>query len=89
MGTSNLRGSTTSGDRPLAGTASSSRSSAFFVTTSRSFSRRGFSSASRTACRPNSQIVSRAVSRRARSLSTTQSGFFIAVPLPPVRSCPL
>jgi len=51
--------------------ASDSLSAAFGVTTSRSLVRRGLPSASRTACKPNSQTVSAAEARRACSFSIT------------------
>jgi hypothetical protein len=74
-GAGKRRGSAISGSIPAAAMASPSRSAAF-GSRSAAAARAGFSSASRTACRPNSHTVSAAAARRARSLSITQAGFF-------------
>jgi hypothetical protein len=65
---------------PASAMASANLSCAFSVTINRSFSRRGFSSASRTACRPKSQTVSAAAALRACSFSITHFGFFMVFP---------
>src|SRR6056297_4265854 len=71
----NLRGSLISASIPATSMASASLSIAFRVTISRSLSRRGLTSASRTACKPKSQTVSAAAAFLDCSLATTHFGF--------------